>query len=269
MDDTLLFSQLQSGNLSICKVPTKTVELFDLVLRMFRSECRAKNIDLTLDTSNWRHGALTLLLDPNRLTQILINLVTNSMKFTPKNKSGRIVVKLESSQSSDGQDHVSLAFSVVDNGLPMKDEEIARLFQRFQQANKKTHVLYGGSGLGLYICRQLIGLLGGTIGASRNDLGGTTFSVALSAQVVDESAQIEEEAPGASKSSASKSAPRTRRSSQVRTAKRVLLVEDNIINQRLLEKQLTRSGYTVLLANNGQEALDLFKSSDGPSVDIW
>ena len=168
-----------------------------------------------------------------------------------------------------------MTFDIIDNGKAMNDVELGRLFQRFAQANTKTHVeTGGGSGLGLHICSTLVKLLGGEISASRNELDGTTFtfSVLTRRVALPPSSTV---TTNATKLSAGGAAHNGARSGEdaIRALHApndfegvILLVEDNLVNQKLVKKQLTMAGYQVDVANNGLEALEYFEGPQGDGV---
>jgi CheY-like chemotaxis protein len=139
-----------------------------------------------------------------------------------------------------------LAFSVKDSGIGLQPQEIRNIFERFKQANVKTHVKYGGSGLGLFISKELTEKQGGEIGVSSKHGQGSTFGFYVKTRRVER--RLSASAPGVSHDS-----------SPNHDALRVLLVEDNLINQKVLGKQLKKAKFEVSVANHGQEALDILE----------
>jgi CheY-like chemotaxis protein len=147
---------------------------------------------------------------------------------------------------------------VIDTGCGMIDEEQKNLFSRFSQASPRTHVKYGGSGLGLFISKSLAMLQGGAIGVASEANVGSTFAFFVSARQADP--------PSAYGSRLLKQRPLLNRITSYEEAMKsarlnVLIVEDNLVNQRVLKKQLVRCGWTVYVVGNGQEALDWLKGS--------
>ena len=147
------------------------------------------------------------------------------------------------------EEQIYVYFLVQDTGLGLAPAEIQRLFQRFSQATTKTNVTYGGSGLGLYICRELAEKQGGRVGVASKEGEGSVFGFYLETKAMNvpvEQATAPVDTPGAAML-------------QPREGIHVLLVEDNLINQRVLVKQLQRAKCTVAVANQGFEALAILE----------
>jgi CheY-like chemotaxis protein len=185
-----------------------------------------------------------------------------------------------SSEWGDGE-VVYIHFAVQDTGKGLTEAEMKLLFQRFSQASPRTHITYGGSGLGLFISRELVELQGGEIGVSSESGKGSTFAFYVkarrsSAPAKDSEQSLWEYAPGrkgsakslrasnirteAGLNSALPSLERSPSSSAPETLK-ILIVEDNLVNQRVLAKQLRKAGCVVYLANHGGEAIERVKES--------
>lgn len=244
------------------------------------------------------------------MQQVLINLTTNAIKFTTTEETRTIKVilsaSLEPPSSSehpcvsyfpmrskridqslgpdwgDGEE-VYLEFAVQDTGRGLSPEELKVLFQRFQQASPRTHVQYGGSGLGLFISRELTELQGGEIGVSSQSGKGSTFAFYVKCRRSQEPSEAIEGATGLSlarKVSNAKDATRVIEPPKIkdfaplpdrtpvasptkpqRSNLRVLVVEDNLVNQKVLQRQLHNHGITSVVANHGGEALETLKSS--------
>ena len=187
--------------------------------------------------------------DPTRLRQVLSNLVGNAVKFTD---GGRITLALRRLAPREGDGRAWLHFSVRDNGIGMSAEVLEGLFQRFVQADSSTTRRYGGSGLGLAICRHLVELMGGAIHVDSAPGRGTSFSLELpfapaSAGALAASAPATAAAPAPVMDSAPAAIP-------LRET-RVLVAEDNAVNQQVIGAMLRRLGMAVTLVEDGEQAV--------------
>ncbi len=180
--------------------------------------------------------------DPTRLRQVLTNLLSNAKKFTHE---GGIEVSLSQQLLDNGQ--VETRIAVTDTGIGMTEDQVSRVFQAFQQADQSTTRQYGGTGLGLSLCKQLTELMGGDIGVSSTLGEGSTFWFSVVCDVVEESAPAtvpmlpeasEEPGPVAS------------------GLPNLLVAEDNLVNQKIIKKILGAIGYPFDIVANGQEALE-------------
>lgn len=248
-----------------------------------------------------------VMMDPNRVTQIVINLLSNAIKFTKKGKKRDLEMTLDAHleepvnkpmgtryvpsgvQYNDPTDQpewglgktIYLSFSVKDSGLGMTPQEASNLFQKFSQASPRTHTQFGGSGLGLYISRNLAELHGGRIGLSSHAGFGSTFEfyvkvrrdqtleipispitkplsdVELEHRIITSPAMQQADPMQLASKISPKAYARSSRPSRIN----VLIVEDNLINQRLLRKLIAKHGYDTAITNNGEEALAFMGSS--------
>jgi len=236
VNDVLDFSRIDAGRLSLEVSdfePRKTVaEAVDLV----RPEAQAKGLALRIDTD--AEVPFTVAGDAGRLRQILINLLGNAVKFT---STGDVRVWLRS-QPSGGD--IVLRTIVTDTGIGIPSNALERIFQPFVQADTSTASRYGGSGLGLAICRQLVELMGGQIEV-RSEVGrGSTFEFTVRvARPLPVTTPIMVEAVEEA------SAPR-------RWSGRVLVAEDNPVNQLVIVRHLEARGVTADVAASGVEAVD-------------
>ena len=307
VDDILTLSKLDSALLLVtpCDVQPKTV--VQRALKMFDGEVHTADIKLNfqIDESIEKFGIEWVKLDPSRLLQVLINLTTNAIKFTTTQEKRIINVTLAASlerPSKDGNivsyfpprskkkdltkspdwgtgEKVYLHFAVQDTGRGLTDDEKKLLFIRFSQASPRTHVQYGGSGLGLFISRELVELQGGEIGVASRAGEGSTFAFYIKARRSTAPIDDVDQFPGAGarKPSTGKHtiptslkgvAPSSQTSktslSQNLVRKdtlKILIVEDNLINQKVLSKQLRNMGCIVHVANHGRECLDRLRES--------
>lgn len=359
VDDILTVSKLDSGLLVMTPVDAQPESVVKHVVKMFESEAKAAGVTLSfvVDQSYRDLGVDWVSLDPTRVLQILINLLTNAIKFTRlETKTRNITLTLAASVTEPvstpggvqfintrlvGDNHhleqdwkqgstQFIQFSVSDTGRGLTQEQTTSLFQRFSQASPRTHVHYGGSGLGLFISRRLTELQGGSIGLASEYKKGSTFSFYIKArrvkptmlrkgslpdvfpedirhrsqkpslklprdpppvkpEIVRENSQSwrhEHTSPGPSSPPAvteppaasitrpatapNTSAPSTKalglpppldfaelkRTKSIPETLHVLVVEDNLVNQKVLAKQLRNLGCIVSVANHGRESLD-------------
>lgn len=278
IDDVLTLSKLDSMLLSITPTPVKPAVLASSIVNIFEAELKHNKIDYKIhdDQSLAALNVDHLMLDPSRVTQVFINLLTNAIKFVKPSGKPRIEVHFgaclhspralfppdmfwatashldttvtNSPEWGNGED-IYLTFSVKDSGIGLKDTEIHNIFERFKQANVKTHVKYGGSGLGLFISKELTEKQGGEIGVSSVLGQGSTFGFYVKTRRAEHRPQTIRELfseSGGKKKKAHKPL-------------QVLLVEDNLINQKVLSKQLKKAGCVVSVANHGLEALDVLE----------
>jgi CheY-like chemotaxis protein len=211
---------------------------------MSQVECKRKNLKINF---KWDDPTIYVRGDSFKLKQILLNLLSNAIKFTPE--QGEITVSME--QLEQIADHVILQFTVKDTGAGMTDEEKERLFERFAQASQRTFQEYGGSGLGLVISKHLIELMGGKIEVNSQKWRGTKFTFTVNCQRVVQEAKKTK--PVVSKLFTPKGRGVTGLS--------VLIVEDNLINQKILQRLLTQQGYQCVVASNGKEAVEIFEKT--------
>lgn len=301
IDDVLTLSKLDSQLLSISPIAVRPQVVVEAALKMFQVEFESHSILLEniVDESYLQSGVDWTMLDPSRLTQVFINLLTNAIKFTKSEGTRRITIRQSIfKQGRPSLDNVtwfpterekcdltlgaewgsgelvSLLFSITDTGKGLEQDEMVRLFNRFQQATKKTHIKYGGSGLGLFISRELTESMGGEIGVASQPGQGSTFAFYIKARRTSSPGTNSQASRTSSFAFASRRPSEvsdqldwiTRQLSNTSVAPRpqILLVEDNMINAQVLMKQLERAGCIVYVANHGQEALDFL-----PSSSIW
>jgi PAS domain S-box-containing protein len=295
IDDVLTLSKLDSNLLNFYPVETMPLEVVEEVLKIFDTELRASRIQTSIELSESYHalGIDNILVDQHRLTQVLINLVANAIKFTKDEplRSLQVTVSAyttEPAHSSTGVRYVPsgrpfadptgqpewgtgevvyLHFSVQDTGTGMSREEADLLFNRFAQGSPRTHVQYGGSGLGLFISRELAELHGGQIGILSKPGYGSTFGFYVKGRRPVASKKLKSVDDTVSNTARRRGpAPKHRLPSglqQPRTPREihVLIVEDNAINQKILAKLLRKQGYRVSIASHGEEALAVINAS--------
>ena len=238
INDILDFSKIEAGKLEIEMLDFDLRLLIEDLIAFYTVRAGERNIvfrqEIAGDLPRYLRG------DPHRLRQILNNFLGNAFKFTSSGEVA-LAVSLESASTEGGV----LRFSVTDTGVGIPREAQSRLFAPFAQADASTTRTFGGTGLGLAISKQLAGMMGGTVGFSSVEGQGSTFWVLLPLTVVPEAAEI---LPAADNSRVGEAAAKPYR---------VLLVEDNSVNQMVAKGLLRRLGYVnVVTAVNGQEALE-------------
>jgi len=239
INDVLDFSKVEAGKLDIEQADFELDDLLDNVASLLTEKCAAKGLDLVFDVAPDvpRH----LVGDALRLGQVLINFANNAVKFTER---GEVAVSAGVEQR-DGQG-VLLRFAVRDTGIGLTEEQQGRLFQSFQQADSSITRKFGGTGLGLAISKKLAGLMGGEVGVESEVGVGSTFWFTARLGVGTRAR------PGASQDGCAASSVDL---GAIRGA-RILLVEDNDINQIVATELLQDAGFVVDVADNGQLALE-------------
>ena len=236
VNDVLDFSKLEAGGLVLEQEPISADTLLENVYAMFGDMATSKNLDLSVQCEQddlWFKG------DTTRLTQVLVNLVSNAVKFTER---GSVTLTLDLDKENE-----VLAFSVVDTGIGIAREKQAKLFEPFTQADASTTRKYGGTGLGLAISRQLVAAMGGTLALKSTVGDGTTFSFQLPYVCSEPVAApvTGDEAPLAD-----------------RDAVRVLVVEDNAVNQMLVHSMLKKFGVACDTVENGAAAISALEKQN-------
>ena len=254
INDVLDFSKIEAGKLELESVHFRLGDLFEHLATVHEAGAREKAIALRFAIAPGTPEALCG--DLLRLQQVLVNLTGNAIKFTHQ---GEVAVAVEAIES--GAERVTLRFTVRDTGIGMSTEQQARLFEAFSQGDASTTRRYGGTGLGLAICARLVALMGGTISVA-SELGrGSVFEFTAHCQPGL--------GQGAGPSGREGGAARRRRSL---AGSRLLLVEDNAINQQVAREILIDAGAETVVAGDGAEALGLLRTDpagfDGILMDI-
>jgi two-component system sensor histidine kinase/response regulator len=243
VNDILDFSKVEAGKLDIERIEFELEKLLGNVAGLITEKSSAKGLELVFDISP--EVPRRLIGDSLRIGQILINYLNNAVKFTEK---GRIVIAARA--QARNEHGVLLHFAVTDTGIGLTDAQRGRLFQSFQQADSSTTRKYGGTGLGLAISKQLAELMGGSVGVESRIGHGSTFWFTVQAGVSrarpHDTAMEAAKQPGAAATDLA----------AVKGA-RLLLVEDNDINQRVASEILQDAGFVVDVAQNGQVGLEM------------
>lgn len=235
INDILDLAKVDAGKMVFEQVPFKMEESIKAMLHIFETKIQEKNLELVIQYDQNIPGVL--LGDSVRLHQIVLNLVSNAVKFTTK---GKITVSVSLLNQDD--EKVTIEFAVSDTGIGIPENKIDSIFENFQQATSGTSRLYGGTGLGLAIVKQLVEPQGGTITVKSKMNEGSTFSFILDFLKTNALAEMD-------------TALLELQSENNRSIK-VLVVEDMALNQLLMKTLLDDFGFERDIADNGQIAVE-------------
>ncbi|MDN4175690.1 response regulator [Nocardioides sp. SOB77] len=242
IDDILDFSKVEAGRLELEVVDLDLVAVVEGAAELVAGQAHERGLELLAYCSPDLPTALRG--DPARLRQVLLNLVSNAVKFTHQ---GEVVVSAHLDGRTD--DTVLVRFEVRDTGIGLAEGQRERIFEPFSQADSSTTRQYGGTGLGLAICRELVGAMGGTLGVTSEPGAGSTFwfrvPMALGHDVP---------------------APAEPARRDPLAGRRVLVVDDNATNRLVLEGQLGAWGMEVTLADGADTAMDLLLGDLRPDL---
>lgn len=269
-------SKVESGKMTIDSIPMNISSLCNEVVSLFAVKARQRG--LTLDYHYTEALSPYIKGDPVRIKQIMVNLVNNAIKFT--REGGRVTIDVKHMENNPCEDKygnhksicshelqveqashyntddrgsvnhqdMTLCIEVTDTGVGIKPESLEAIFDAYDQANKSTHRLYGGTGLGLSVCKSLVELMGGYIEVDSAVGIGTTFTVLLPLPPIDEAHY--ENWQG------SNDFGMTEPSNEL--IGHILLVEDDSVNAMIAKKALNNSGHTVTHVTDGQQAIEVF-----------
>ena len=249
INDILDLSKIEAGRFELEQLEVSPAKLVADVIALMRVRATAKGLALQLEYAT--EVPETIRTDPTRVRQILINLIGNAIKFTQQG-SVRFVVRLR----QEVDQPPCLQFDVIDTGIGMTEEQIAKLFRPFTQADSSTTRKYGGTGLGLSICHRLIQMLGGTVTVTSQPESGATFTVTIATGNIQQTRLI---IPGVEPVSVVE-IPKSTEPDAPQSAK-ILLAEDGPDNQRLIKYVLNKAGMEVVCVENGEAACELALSN--------
>ena len=248
INEVLDMSKIESGSTVLRKEPlclTKTMEIVDGVCRPSSME---KHQSFVMDIEGICDDYV--IADPVRLRQILINLISNAVKYTPEN--GQVLVKV-SQESHLVKGEARYTFVVEDNGIGMSEKFLEKLFEPFSREDNSMTDATQGTGLGLSIAQSIINQMGGTIEVTSCQGKGTTFVVQLDLELADKEKRKEEQA------AAHKEKRSRAKDKSFLKGHRIMLVEDNELNREIAYELLSEQGLIVDAVENGREALELLK----------
>ena len=244
LNDILDMSKVEAGKMMLDAQAVSLSQMVEDILVIVSAYIGIKPVKLTLNLD--KDLPLQVLCDGLRLKQVLINLCGNAVKFTPHGQ-----VDLSIQYISTDADAVTLKFSVQDNGIGIAPENQSRIFSGFTQAEASTTRRFGGTGLGLAISQHLIAMMGGKL-ELQSALGrGSLFYFTLTLPIV-------------AKDMLTTKSPAADAGAFALSGMRILVVEDNLVNQQIASELLLGEGAVVQLANDGQEAIDLIDAAISP-----
>jgi len=235
LNDVLDLSRVEAGRMDLEEVPFSLKRIVQEAVRNIGPKAAEKNLAVTIHCQpgvpDWVRG------DPMRLRQVLVNLLGNAVKFTAKGE-----ISLSAAPFDSG-----VEFSVRDSGIGIAPEKLGLIFEPFRQADGSTTRRYGGSGLGLAICAQLVRMMGGRIWVESEPGHGSVFHFTVPFVAAGAT-----DAPQGARPTAESTASPT-------TALRILLVEDNRINQKIATRLLEAEGHRVVGAENGKQGVERYR----------
>lgn len=240
LNEILDFAKMESGKIDVQLAPVDVGALVSDTVGMLRDRAAEKGNTLVADLPN-EHSKTVVMTDQTRLRQVVLNLLSNAIKFT---SNGMVAVKLS---EEDSDDRTLLKFAVTDTGIGIDEEGQGRLFKPFSQVDASISRNYGGTGLGLIICKEIVESLGGRIGVRSAKGQGSTFWFEIPVDRADERATVLSEAPADF--------------AGVIPNLRILLVEDNLVNQQVAAGFLRHLGQGVEVASDGAEAVEMISAS--------
>jgi len=234
INDILDLAKVDAGKMTFEQTPFKMALSIAAMLHLFETKIQEKNLELVKEYDS--RIPEVLVGDPVRLHQIILNLVSNAVKFTTK---GKITVSVR--LLNEDEEKASIEFAVTDTGIGIAEDKMAKIFENFQQASSITSRLYGGTGLGLAIVKQLVEPQGGSIQVKSKVNEGSVFSFILSFQKTKDEAEAETQL--------------VELDTTIKNIK-VLVVEDIALNQLLMKTLLDDYGFERDIAANGKIAIE-------------
>ena len=245
INDILDFSKIESGHLELEEQPFELRNCLEEACDLLAAKATEKKLELAFQID--AQVPRVISGDITRLRQVLVNLLSNAIKFT---HIGEVVVSVTSRLLTshhgveNGMNHYEIEFAVKDTGIGIPPDRLDRLFKPFSQVDSSTTRKYGGTGLGLVICKQLTEMMGGKISVESKVSEGTAFYFTIVAQSIGGGALENDDVK-----------PEL-------TGKRMLIVDDNATNRRILDKQASAWGMLTRVAQSGKETLNLLRAGE-------
>lgn len=256
IDEILDFSKIEADKVIAEKIPFNVYHVIKNAASLFENTAYRKDlkllVDIDVDVPEYIIG------DPYRLRQVIINLLSNAFKFT---RCGEVAVNVAIIQSSESKltvkdtSYCIIKICVSDTGIGIPEGRMDALFDPFVQADDSTTRIFGGTGLGLAICQKLVNLMEGVVYARSIEQEGSQFYIELPVRVTNHDAIVyQNKIPNGYLVQES--------------FKKILIVEDNLLNQELMVELLKQHGHKVVVANNGKVAMDILSKEHTPGFDL-
>ena len=266
INEVLDYSKIEAGKMQFDVAEFDLEEMLSRTIRLFRSQAADKGLGVVMDVDPKLDRAV--FGDASKIRQVIVNFLGNAIKFT---KEGKVALRLKV-VAQDAKE-ISFTIAVVDSGIGIAEEKVTKVFEPFSQADSSTTREFGGSGLGLSICKRLIENMNGQIGVYSKEGVGSNFWLKLTltkGKKLSQKAGTGKESPagrteisvinGLRKSDSDKKSVQT--DSAELKSMRILLVEDNEVNQKVAMGMISKLGCDLLLAANGREAVKFFSNGD-------
>ena len=251
INDVLDISRIESGKIKFSPVPADLTAITDTVLDITRGFL--SNRDIAFRVQRVRLPHLYVLADVVRIREVLVNILSNAVKFTP---DGGSITFVTSCRPGKDHRHIRVIYTVSDTGIGMSPEFLEHIFDEFSQEESSARTQYKGTGLGMAITKRYVELMGGTIAVESKKGVGSTFTVELPMELAEESRVQKEDAPVAG---------RTLGSLQ---GLRILLAEDNPLNMEIAVTLLGEAGAVITPATDGRAAVEAFSQSPPGTFDV-
>jgi signal transduction histidine kinase/AmiR/NasT family two-component response regulator len=254
INDILDFSKINAGRMEIIKESTRLAKVVERSVSMVAGRATSKNLQLshTIEPETPEY----VFIDPIRLQQVLVNLLSNAVKFTEK---GTVELRIHKISSSHDERDIFLEFVVKDSGIGIPAERIGHLFTAFTQIDSSHTREYAGTGLGLAISKELVELMGGRIGVTSEHGRGSVFTFTIATRAIHvapiPTMRKFSMPSGGGRRVTSSTSPPPETTMAKRLPLRILIAEDNLVNQRVLRLWLKRFGYEADVVDNGARAV--------------